>query len=366
MKREFISRNEVEVINPDYGIPEGKSGIAGFNKNIQAAENLQPASTGMGQDESITSGSEEIKQRIIKIQKSPQYKDFNVIKSTDGNPDTLTDCDTQEEIKAEKADMKKPGTSTKCFNNESAETQKKKIRSIEEFYKNTNKVSQTEALLGSIFNELFVNIEIDERPEDEMQNIVESFLTKRPWDVSKHPDYRKQLLYVIKFNLIPGMLRKYFGRIRKNLSDDELQMRNYLGTGLRDMPSEKNTFRREKMPEFEINEEEGRIVFETEGTDRAHRIDRGSYETGEEATERERKLETGREKLYKAEKTIAESGDYEIITLWEIIKNADDYAKINIMAGKKMNRTPEEIKIIKRRMRRLLKKNESRLRAVNK
>ncbi|MFA7360002.1 MAG: hypothetical protein WC139_03095 [Candidatus Kapaibacterium sp.] len=356
MKREFISRSDKEVINPDYERSAGKTDIIGFHENTQTQEFLQPASTGIPQDDSIINGSEEIKQRILKIQKSPAYNDFNIINPADGIIEALMDTEAVK-TDEETAKEKKAGAGQKCFCNDDPETQKKKIRAIEEFYNDANKVKQTEALLGSIFNELFVNIDIDEKPEDEMQNAAEAFLTKRPWDVKKHPDYRKQLLYVIKFNLIPGMLTKYFGRKRKNLSDDELQMRNYKGTGLRDVPVGKNIFRKEKMPEFEINEDGGKVVFETVDIERSLRIERGSYETTKESLEREIKLEAGRERILAAKKAIADSGDYELISLWDIMKNADDYGKINIIAGKKMNRTTEEIKIIKRRMKRCLKKN---------
>jgi len=238
----------------------------------------------------------------------------------------------------------------KCYNEDSPETQKKKREAIEKFYKDGNKLKQVESILGVVFKEIFTGIEIDETAEDEIQNIAESFLTKRKWNVDKKPDYGQQLMYVIRYNLIPNMLTKYYGRKIKNMSDDERQIRNYYGTGHREKPFVKYTFTREMLPEFEINESEGLIVFGKEDAEGIHRIERASYESVKESKQKLAMMEEVQKKIEQMDKIVKKRGDNEVKMLWEIIKKSDDQVKGNIKAGKIMNKTPEEIKVIKRRL----------------
>lgn len=255
--------------------------------------------------------------------------------------------------------MTKEKNRKKCFLNDDAETQAKKVQAMEKFYKDAKKVRETEEKLGGIFRELFASIDIDEQPEDEMQNIAEQLLTKKSWDIEKHPDYEKQLWYVIRYNLIPNMLSKYFGRKKTNLSDDELQMRNFEGTGIREKPCRRAGADRERINEFEVNEEYGNLISGMKEMEKYDRMDRGAYETENESAEREKKLESDRAKVSAADKAVGKCDDYEVQVLWETIKNADDYGKINKLAEMKMGRTPMEMKVIRRRLRKVLDKQKS-------
>lgn len=253
-------------------------------------------------------------------------------------------------------DEKERDECNKCYNEDTPETKKKKREAIEKFYKDANKVNQAASILRGLLKELFTGIEIDENPEDEMQNIAESFLTKRKWNVEKKPDYGKQLLYVIRYNLIPNLLTKYYGRKIRDMSDEEMQMRNYYGTGNREKPFEKNTFTREILPEFEINESEGMIAYGKEDMEGVHRIERASYETRKESKKRLSRLEGVRKRIESIDRMIKKHGDNEVKMLWEILKNAEDQVKTNIKAGKIMNKTQEEMKVIKRRFLRAVSK----------
>lgn len=324
--------------------------------NIQT-ENLT-SSTGQFPEEEYGRASKELERRIKKVNSTPEFQEFNSIKLSDGNTETLTYRETDEEDKTDdhSGRRNKRNSRMNCFMNDDEKTQAKKIKALEVFYSNKEQVESVKAILMGLFNELFAEIDIDERPEDEMQNAAESFLTKRPWDVEKHPDYRKQILYVMKYNLIPNMLNKYFGRKMKNMSDEEIQMRNFMGEGLRNKPGEKNSFRRELTQGFDINEDEGKLVNDTEEGDGFLLINRAAYDSQKEILEKERMSKGISTKLREAEKAIKKSGDNEIKMLWGYLKNQDSYSKIDVRLAEKLNKTPDEVRAIKRRLTRYLRK----------
>ena len=358
MKREFINRNDKEEINSDYDFLEGRIKIAGFDSNCKASDIANPASTGDSHDDSCTGSDYELMRRIMKVKNNTEYYDFNCVRPEDGSPESLMlveayeDIDPDEETKLKR----KYRTELNCFNNDDSETRLKKTNAIEKFYKDEEQVEKVTTMLRGIFNELFEEMNLDETPEDEMQNAAELFLTKRPWAVNKYPEYSKQLIYVIKFNVIPNMLNKYFGRKKKNITDDEIQMRNYFGKGLRDAPRERNVFRKEPIPEFDVDADNGKLIYYFEEKEAEKRIDRASYESQKESFEKERRNKVARDIISEADLAVLKKKDDEIEVLWEILKNSNDYGKIDLVAAKKMNKTPGEIKTIKRRLTRYLRK----------
>ncbi len=358
MKKEFIGRNDKEEINQDCDFLNNSIRMTGFEDNLSATESVEPASTGYSQNDSCTGSGDELMRRILKIKNSTGYEDFNNVRPEDGSPESLMSVETNEDVNPDQgtALKGKPRTELNCFNSDDSETRLKKTNAIGKFYKDEEQMEKVTAMLRGIFSELFEEMNIDETPEDEMQNAAELFLTKRPWDVNKYPDYRKQLIYVIKFNVIPNMLNKYFGRKKKDITDDEIQMRNFMGKGLRDAPRERNVFRKEPIPEFDVDADNGKVIYYFEEKETEKRIDRASYESQKESFEKERRGKVARDIILEAELAVLKKKDDEIEVLWEILKSSNDYGKIDMIAAKKMNKTPGEIKTIKRRLTRYLRK----------
>jgi len=359
MKREFIRGNDKKDIKSTNDLVNAKINQLCFDNDVFNPEPAMPASTGIQQDGSGINADKDLARRVLKIKNSSEYKDFNSISLDDGSIESLTLSEIpDDDIPIEEnAAKRKHSPGMNCFKNDDTDTRIKKTKAMESFYKDKEQMDKVTAMLCGIFHELFEEMNIDEKPEDEIQDAAESFLTKRPWDVDKYPDYMKQLIYVFKFNVIPNLLNKYFGKRKKNLSDDEIQLRNYMGKGLRDAPRERNVFRKEAIPEFELDADNGKVIYYFEEKETDMRIDRASYETLKESLERERRSKVAREMILMADQAILKKGDDEIDVLWEIIKNAEDYGKIDLLAAKKMNKTPNEIRTIKRRLTRYLRKH---------
>ena len=361
MNREFIGRKDKEDLNNEYDFPKEKERMQDIGNRMSGAESPEPISTGYSQEEFCTDAENEIFQRIQKIKNGSDYEEYKNVSKADGSFETLEFTDTPEDDKPnEEISRRREQRKVKsCFNTDDSETREKKTKAIEKFYKEEEQTKKVTVMLRGIFNELFEKMNIDETAEDEIQNAAESFLTKRPWDVNKYPDYRKQLLYVMKYNVIPNMLNKYFGRKKKNMSDDEIQMRNFMGKGLRDAPRERNVFRKETIPDFDVDAENAKVIYNTEDKEMELRIDRCSYETEKESDEKEIRSRVMRKMIADAECAVLKKKDDEVDVLWEIIKNAEEYGKIDLLAAKKMNKTLKEVRTIKRRLTRYLRKERS-------
>lgn len=337
------------------------------SNNIYGNDN-EPQSQGSTQRDEQTAGAKNYKSNFYS-ERDREYraKNSEEKEADNGKPELKERVNSGEETEEnsgheeaaaggseKKGRKRRGGDRSKCFENEDKETQKKKTAAMEKFYKSQDGLSQTEEKLAGIFREIFAGLDIDETPEDELQNIAEQLLTKKSWDVEKHPDYKKQVMYVIRYNLIPGMINKYYGRKKSNISDEELQLRNYYGTGNRNTGQAKNIFKKDGMKEFDINPEYGHAVIEAGGIEKHHRIERASYETEEESRWKFREEEIRGDRLKAAEKIINEKGDFEVKLLWWALKKAAGKGKINVELAKKMERTPEEVKMIRRRLRKLI------------
>jgi len=297
--------------------------------------------------------AKEAERRIKRLNKIAEFEE---IKQTDGTLDEPEQEKPPEktETKEKQNQEKRPNKVTKCFNTDDEKTRKKKIKAIEEFYSDRKQVESAEAILRAIFFEVFSATVIDETAEDEIQNMAEAFLTKRSWDVEKHPNYRKQLLYTIKYNLIPNMLNKYFGLKAKGLSDEERQARNFTGEGIRCKPTDKNAFRQEYLGDFDVDEEGGAVVYNAESNDGTVRIDGGAYMTTKEKLEEERLHAAFLKKIKDVDEAISRSKDDKLKLMWKMMKKAKETAKINEELAKKMKMTIYEIRALRRRIARYL------------
>ncbi|MFA5010705.1 MAG: hypothetical protein WC644_02015 [Ignavibacteria bacterium] len=314
----------------------------------------------------------EIEKRIKHLNKNNSFPEFTEIKITDGisevfEPDTesantesansesdnpATDKTKTKETRKDEISQK---NETKCFINDDTETQKKKIKAIEEFYSDRNQLECVDAILRDVFCEVFSGVEIDETAEDEVQNAAEAFLTKRAWDVEKHPDYRRQLLYTIKFNLIPNMLNKYFGLKIKDLSDDELQARNFAGEGLRGKPTEKNYFRHEFLGDFDINEENGVVVYNTESNDGIVKIHGSAYMTAKEKLEDERLHTAFLKKMRNVDNAVSRCKDEKLKLMYKMLKKGIKHTNVNVVLAKSLNMTINEVIALKKKLARFLR-----------
>lgn len=301
--------------------------------------------------------TKEAERRIKRLNRSMAFPDLAEIKLTDGTPEEsegqimTENPETNEMPKARARKIK----SAKCFNNDDEETRKKKIKAMEKFYSDRKLVESTEAIIRAVFFEVFSGTEIDETAEDEIQNAAEAFLTKRTWDVEKHPNFRRQLLYTIKYNLIPNMLNKYFGLKVKGLSDEELQERNFTGEGLRGKPTDKNAFRQEYLGDFDVDEEGGAVLYNTESNDGMERIDAGAFITTKEKLEEERLQTAYSKKIKDVINAISRCKDEEIKKIWKMMQKQKDCTKVNEELAKKMHITVNEVIAMKKKLKRYLK-----------
>ena len=298
----------------------------------------------------------EIERRIKRLKRNTEIKEFTEIKETDGTSEEQEQEKFAEKTRTNemKYRVKRAEKIKKCFINDDEETRKKKVKAMEEFYSDRKQVESTEAIIRAVFFEVFSGTEIDETAEDEIQNAAEAFLTKRSWDVEKHPNYRRQLLYTIKYNLIPNMLNKYFGLKAKGLSDEQLQERNFTGEGLRCKPTDKNAFRQEYLGDFDVDEEGGAVVYNAESNDGTVRIDGGAYMTTKEKLEEERLHAAFLKKIKDVDKAISRSKDDKLKLMWKMMKKVKENTKINEELAKKMKMTIYEIRALRRRIARYL------------
>ena len=293
---------------------------------------------------------------IARLRKDKKLKEYLAIKKSDGDQedeDTPEQTDDEELIKNEILEA----ISDECFKGDDEKTKAKKSKAIKEFL-NSPKYTTTCEIIDRVLYSYLAGKNYTETGEDEIGNMTIDYLNGKKWDVDKYPNYGWQVMYKFKFNRIPNLLDKYFGRKIEGLTDEEKQERIRDGKSLRKERNEKPYFDRLNKGEFDIDTNNKGLTIEDEENDKhtKNRVVSTAFESEKEEKENARDIKTLGTLMIRCEMAINKSDDEEVKQLWEAIKSSKDIKKINQQAAKIMGKTVKEIQNIKKRLTRYLRK----------
>ena len=293
---------------------------------------------------------------IARLKKDKKLKEYLAIKKTDGDQEddgTHEETDDDEPIKNEILEA----ISEECFKGDDEKTKEKKSKAIKEFL-NSHKYTTTCDIIDRVLYSYLAGKNYTETGEDEIGNMTIDYLNGKKWDVEKYPNYGWQVMYKFKYNRIPNLLDKYFGRKIEGLTDEEKQERIRDGKSLRKERNDKPYFDRLNKGEFDIDIDSKELIIEDEENDKhtKNRAVSTAFESEKEEKENARQIKTLEVLFTRCEMAINKSDDEEVKQLWEAIKTSKDIKKINQQAEKKMGKTNPEIVNIKKRLTRYLKK----------
>ena len=165
-------------------------------------------------------------------------------------------------------------------------------------------------------------------------------------------------MFKFKYNIIPNLLNKYYGKKIEGLKDEEIQDKNFKGESLRKEWNEKPYFVKLEPGEFDIDNNSKELIFEDNENDKhiKNRANASAFESDIEEKETAREIMTIEVLMARCEMAMNKCDDEEIKQLWKAITSSKNIKKINQQAEKKMGKTNAEIVNIKKRLTRYLLK----------
>ncbi len=325
----------------------------------------EPDDDDIDENEEKTREEEDETDYIKMMQKDKRLKELNDIMITDGDyreeEKLLKEEEEKEANKEEEEerteDAKYEEISADCFAGDDEETKKTKNIAISTFLRSPKYEIVCE-IIDNVLKMILFGKNYIESGATIVSDITYGYLNGRKWDVEIFPEYRKQVLFKFKYNIIPNLLNKYYGKKIEGLSDEEIQEKNFKGESLRKGIKRKLDYKNLSTDEFDIDAKDKKLINEDTENDKytSSRIHPRAYDSEKEEKENARQIKTIEVLLIRCEMVLNKSDDEEIKQLWEAITSTEDIKKINQQAAEKMNRTVKEIQNIKKRLTRYLRK----------